>query len=283
MQPATTPSNRPVSDTEPCSGVRKPSSREIIRKIVDALNDIAGVETVFKNGAVHPGGPHYRLAGMSGPISIGEDECRALGALIDAFNPTNAFIIGNAFGLSGVFVAAMMQARRGQRTVTLDNQSEGEGQRIARIAEQLRERLGCDILINWKGSSPVDIPAAAENKLYDFIFIDGLHRHPQVTRDFFGILPIATPNAIVCWHDYWMTGIPKSVEEAQRAGFQCIKVNTSCEMVFGSRDEGVFNTICSLFENTEAPKRRLRPGAFLKLCCALTSAAVRKRIAAKPR
>lgn len=251
----------------------------LIQEIVDNLREIAGVDRLWRRGAVHRGGPHYRLKGSIGPISIGEDECRLLGRLIQDFRPRRCFIVGNAFGLSSVFIAKMMESNGGRHVVTLDNQSEGNGRRCADVAAELARRMRCRLLKNHKGTSPADIPSAAGAERYDLLFLDGLHRHPQVTRDFRGALDIATPDAVFVWHDYWMLGIHQSVEDAQRAGFRCLKINTSCEMVFGTRNDRLFDRLPDLHENTEPPRRRLRAAAALKACSAVLTGAVKARFA----
>ena len=243
----------------------------LIDDIVTGLDEIAGLDALWPRGAVHRGGPHYRLRGTVGPVSIGMDECRVFGKLIQETRPARCFIIGNAFGLSSVFIAKMMEQCGGQHVVTLDNQSEGDGQRNAAIAQSLTERLECRLLSNRKGESPRDIPRVAGERPYDMILIDGLHRHPQVTRDFLGVREIATDDAVFCWHDYWMLGIPQSVAEAQRCGFHCVKVNSSCEIVLGTRNESVYHRIEALYDNTEPPRKRLRPTAFLKACHAMAT------------
>jgi hypothetical protein len=129
--------------------------------------------------------------------------------------------------------------------------------------------MQCRLLKNKWGWSPQDIPGAVEDESYDLIFIDGDHSHPQVTRDFEGVQPLVRDTTILCWHDFWMAGVPESVQAAQAAGYRCIKVNSSCEMVFGTRSAAVFERIVSLYTNSEPPLRRQRPLAWLKLYNAL--------------
>lgn len=253
----------------------------VIRNIVRNLDDIVRLETVFRRGAVHAGGPHYRLRGTLGPISIGEDECIVFGRLIKELRPVNCFIIGNGFGLSSVFISKMMEMHGGKSVITLDAKCEGDGDLCFEVAARLRDSLQCRILTNRYGWSPQDIDRAADAEAYDLIFIDGLHRHPQASMDFQGVRHLAHRDTIICWHDYWMLGIGQSVEEAQRVGYHCLKVNTSCEMVFGTQSEAVHRRIDSLYDNTEEPHKRLRPAAFLKACNALLVGAVRRLVAGR--
>ena len=244
-------------------------SADLIRAIVTTLDDFAEIDRVWPKGLVHTGGPHYRLRGMHSPISIGDDECQVFGRLIEAFRPVNAFIIGNAFGLSSVFIAKMMERCGGRSVITLDSKSEGNGERCFCIAAELSERLHTSLLTNKVGWSPKDIDNAVEDDSYDLIFIDGKHAHPQVTLDFEGCGSLIHDCTIVCWHDYWVSGIPQSVAVAEKNGFHCLKVNTSCEMVFGTLSQERFERLSHLFSNGEPPRRRFRVGAFLKVLYAL--------------
>ena len=245
--------------------VTQSTSTGLINEIVADLEAISSIEQVWPRGLVHSGGPHYRLRGMLSPISIGQDECRAFGKVIETFRPSNAFIVGNAFGMSSVFIAKMMEGCCGRAVVTLDSMSEGDGERCFRIAGELRDRQQAEILTNKVGWSPQDVDAAADDDAYDLIFIDGRHTHPQVTRDFEACQHLATDETILCWHDYWIRGIPQSVAVAENNGFRCLKVNTSCEMAFGTRSLERFEQLGQLFKNSEIPRPRFRFGTYAKL------------------
>jgi predicted O-methyltransferase YrrM len=251
----------------------------VVRDIVRNLDQISGLDRVWTQGVVHRGGPHYRLKGTLGPVSLGEDECIVFGRLVREFKPRNCFIIGNAFGMSSVFIAKTMEQNGGQSVITLDSKSEGEGERCFQTAAELGRRMGCRILANKAGWSPQDIPNAVESTSYDLIFIDGDHSHPQVTRDLHGVMHLVRDDTILCWHDYWLAGVPESVAEAQKLGVRCVKVNSSCEIVFGTRSAEVFRRIQAVFGTTEEPRKRQRPLAYLKLYAALFQGAVNKYLA----
>ena len=51
--------------------------------------------------------------------------------------------------------------------------------------------------------------------MHQLVFIDGEHRHPQVTRDLRGILPFTDRRTIFVWHDFWLPGIPQAVRAAR--------------------------------------------------------------------
>jgi predicted O-methyltransferase YrrM len=130
---------------------------ESLLRVITALNRITETSLVWPQGLMNPG-HHY-------PISIGEDECVVFGKLITALRPQQAFIIGNAFGFSSAYIADVMQKNGGKSVISLDNQSEGDGQRAAAIAQELSLSLGVDsILKNKKGSSPDDIAKSVEER-----------------------------------------------------------------------------------------------------------------------
>jgi predicted O-methyltransferase YrrM len=252
--------------------------RTLTRRVVASLESIAGLERIWKHGVVHAGGPHYRLAGTTGPVSIGEDECVLLGRLIARFRPANCFIIGNGFGLSSALIAKAMEANGGVSVVTLDNTREGDGQRCFETAEQLRIRMDCRILHTKVGTSPQDVDTAAGTALYDLVLIDGGHVHPQVINDFRGIRHLVRTESILCWHDCWLPGVFESVAEAQRSGYRCLRVNSSCEMAFGTRDEALFRELELLFDQAETPTRRSHPLARLMLSRSFTWAVIKRHV-----
>jgi len=221
---------------------------ESLNRVLSALDSTVETSLVWPRGLVNPGGPHRRLKGHKYPISIGEDECLVFGKLIKAFRPEHCFIIGNAFGLSSVYIADAMKAHGGKSVVTLDNQSEGDGQKMARIAQGLADKLDLgSILTNKKGSAPQDIAANADQSKYDLIFIDGLHRHPQVTHDLHGVIPYVKDDSLVVFHDSWIVGVPEAVAEAKKLGFRCLWIPTSCEMIVATKSEARFAELQKTF------------------------------------
>lgn len=251
---------------------------KLVREVYDALAQIVPLDRLWMNGVVHPGGPHYRLDGTLGPVSFGEDECVEMGRFVQEFRPSNCFIIGNAFGTSSVYIAKAMQACGGTSVITLDNKSEGDGERCAKIAEDLRQRVDARLLTNRYGWSPKDIISLTDGKKFDLVLIDGLHAHPQVTEDYHGIQDVLHEQSIICWHDYWLNGVPESVATAESEGFHCVKVNTSGELVFGTKDSAVLERIKATFPGWEKPRKQTRYVALARLYTGLVRAAVRKRL-----
>lgn len=224
----------------------------ILAQITQALDEFTGLETVWPHGLIRPGGPHYRLRGTAGPSSLGADECLALGRLALEFQPARTFILGNGFGLSAAFLARLTSRFRGQ-VLTLDNQSEGDGARCFQAAAYLRDHLPCPNLYNHLGASPDAIPALAADGPFHLVLIDGAHHHPQVTIDFHAIRPHLHSAGIVIWHDYWLPGVVQSVATAQKEGWYCLRLPTSCEIVFGTRHAGTFATLSALYPTAGPP------------------------------
>lgn len=237
-------------------------------RVVSALNEVAESSLVWPRGLLHPGGPHRVLAGSLFPVSIGEDECAVFGRLIERFRPEHTFIIGNAFGFSSCYIADVMRQHGGQRVVTLDNEIEGKGQACAAIARRLADRLELSLLRNRKGRSPADTAWAVESERNDLVFIDGDHRHPQVTRDFEAILPYTSEHTIFVWHDFWLPGIYPCLRVAAGYGFRWLWLPTSCEMVLGMRDAATFSALQEMFpdsvENQKAHSSLLAPAILTK-------------------
>jgi len=217
-------------------------------RVLHALERVAATSLVWPEGLLNPGGPHRRLDGHLYPISIGDDECLVFGKLIEALRPQHCFIIGNAFGLSSAYIACMMRDHGGRSVTTLDDRSEGEGVLIAEVAQSLAGQLQLDsILENVHGRAPGDIPVAAKQPSYQLIFVDGLHRHPQVTRDFRGMLPYCAADTVIVFHDSWIIGVPEAVREAKERGMYCWWVPTSCEMILVTAKRSLFAELQRLF------------------------------------
>lgn len=232
-------------------------ARNTLNHVLRSLAEVARTSPTWSTGLLNPGGPHYRLEGHLYPISIGEDECLVFGQLIESLKPKHCYIIGNAFGLSSAYIACMMRDHGGRSVTTIDDQSEGDGKRIAGVAQALADHLDLgEILDNLVGRAPEDIPATANQPSYDLIFIDGLHRHPQVTHDFLGTLPYCNDDTVVVFHDSWIVGVPEAVAEAKKQGMHCLWIPTSCEMILATRNRALFDNLQALFPSGVENRRR---------------------------
>jgi len=56
---------------------------ESLSRVTAALDAMADVGFLWHGGLLNPGGPHRRLKAFHYPISIGEDECRVFGKLVE--------------------------------------------------------------------------------------------------------------------------------------------------------------------------------------------------------
>jgi len=239
-----------------------------LHRVVSALNEVTDTSLVWPRGLINPGGPHRVLAGTLFPVSIGEDECAVFGTLIERFRPVHTFIVGNAFGFSSSYIADVMRQHGGKSVVTLDSEVEGRGKDCADIARQVADRLELDLLKNKKGQSPQDTALMVETDRHDLVFIDGNHGHPQVTRDFHGILPFTHSATILVWHDFWLPGIIPCLRDAERRGFKWLWLPTSCEMVLGVQDESIFADLQTMFpegvQNQQQHSSLLAPAILAK-------------------
>ncbi len=240
-----------------------------LQRVVTALDKVARTSLVWPRGLINPGGPHRVLAGTLLPVSIGEDECAVFGRLIERFRPAHTFIVGNAFGFSSCYIADVMSQHGGQSVVTLDSEVEGRGRDCAAVARRLADTLQLNLLRNKKGRSPEDTARAVETDCHDLVFIDGDHRHPQVMRDFEGILPYTDEHTIFVWHDFWMTGIVPCLRLAESRGMKWMGLPTSCEMILGTRDAGIFSELRDMFpagiENQSPHSPLLAPAIIAKI------------------
>lgn len=234
-----------------------------ISAIIPVLEELADVRVLWKHGLMNPGGPHRRLAGSLSPISIGEDECRVFGRLIEAFRPENAFIVGNAFGLSSTYIALAMRDAGADHVIAMDTETEGDGASCAVLARTLAKRLSLDLLHAKKGESPQDTPFVIESEQYDLVFLDGNHLRPYVRDDLHGVLPYLKDDSVVVFHDYFMPGVREGVAAAHAAGLSCLWLPTSCEMVLATKCPTRLAALCAVFpEGRTDPEHQRRPLAY---------------------
>ena len=167
--------------------------------------------------------------------------------------------------------------------VTLDSEVEGRGRDCAAVARRLADALQLSLLKNKKGRSPEDTAWAVETQCHDLVFIDGDHRHPQVMRDFEGILPYTDEHTIFVWHDFWMTGIVPCLRLAERHGMKWLGLPTSCEMILGTRDAAIFADLQSMFpesiENQQPHSPLLAPAIIAKIIAQLAWESITYRLA----
>lgn len=63
-----------------------------------------------------------------------------------------------------------------------------------------------------RAASPDILPIVKPRHGWDFAFIDGNHNGGQPLRDIQGLLPCLTTDAIVIFHDGWLTGVKEAID-----------------------------------------------------------------------
>jgi hypothetical protein len=139
--------------------------------------------------------------------------------------PKNIFIIGNAFGLSTIFLAELFPDAE---IDVIDAEIEGLETKIGSdLTEEVNKKDFGNIKLT-KGFSPQDLPQAMRAKRYNLIFIDGLHTNEQILLDFYGILPYCDEKCILYLHDVAFAKMFESWEiiknEGEKAGFKSFEM-----------------------------------------------------------
>jgi hypothetical protein len=52
---------------------------------------------------------------------------------------------------------------------------------------------------------------------------------------------------VIVLHDFWLRGVQRCAEALEAAGFHCLLVRTSCEIVLCTRDQATFEKLRELF------------------------------------
>lgn len=75
------------------------------------------------------------------------------------------------------------------------------------------ERIGgVDVVRLVRAASPDVLPIVMPRDGWDFAFIDGNHTGEQPLRDIKGLLPCLRLDAIVVWHDAWLTPVKEAID-----------------------------------------------------------------------
>ncbi len=122
-------------------------------------------------------------------------------SLCPVWNPSNVFIIGNAFGLSSIFLSVLNPQAT---VVAIDAAVEGlDNDRGNQLTRQIALEEGLQLEV-VHGVSPQDVPSIVKNRLngkVDLVFIDGLHTEHQQELDFEACWEFGRDRAIYCFHD----------------------------------------------------------------------------------
>lgn len=129
--------------------------------------------------------------------------------------PENIFIIGNAFGLSTIFLAELFPDAS---IDVIDAEIEGLETKIGSdLTKEINKKEFGNIKLT-KGFSPQDLPQAMRAKKYNLIFIDGLHTNEQILLDFYGMLPYCDEKCTIYFHDVAFAKMFESWEIIKKEG-----------------------------------------------------------------
>jgi len=128
-------------------------------------------------------------------------------------DPRRIFVVGNAYGLSTLALAAVFP-----RAAIDVIDAEVWGSWVATGTSLTRKivaegDLDVQLVV---GSSPLDTPAALRGRAYDLVFIDGKHTHRHMVDDFRGIRPYLAMWSLVILHDVALCGLQAGVAEILR-------------------------------------------------------------------
>jgi hypothetical protein len=111
--------------------------------------------------------------------------------------PRNAFVIGNAYGISAVTLGEMLKPIA---VDAIDAEVRDDGALASDVTRRVAKRLGVDLKLT-KGFSPQDVGRACRAANYDLVFVDGLHTDEAMLADFNGMKDRLADRCAVYFHD----------------------------------------------------------------------------------
>lgn len=142
------------------------------------------------------------------PASLPYEDGKALYTLITKAQSRQTLEIGMAYGISTLFMLQGHQDNGGGEHVAIDpyQSTWWEGIGLLNV-----ERAGFDGMFQCiEAPSFVALPQLlAQDKKFDFIFIDGNHRFEFTLVDFFYADKLLKPGGHVMFHDTWLPSIRK--------------------------------------------------------------------------
>ena len=118
------------------------------------------------------------------------------------YSPQNVLVIGNAFGWSALALGLMLPRAL---VVAIDAGLEGDATAVgAKLTRRIADEEGVAVRV-VDALSPRDLGRIVETEFrgaaLDFVLVDGLHTNEQLTRDFEGTVPYASPECVFALHD----------------------------------------------------------------------------------
>ena len=151
--------------------------------------------------------PFARLFDAAGrPVGVGAglapQEIEFLELLLGTVSPSNALVVGNAFGWSSIAVGMSAPSAR---VVAMEAGLEGDGTDAGTaLTHAIAGEEGLRVRV-VSAFSPRDTAAVVAQEFdgapLDFVLIDGLHVNEQLLRDIEGVLPFVSPDCIFFLHD----------------------------------------------------------------------------------
>jgi predicted O-methyltransferase YrrM len=148
------------------------------------------------------------------------DERLFLYSFVRGFRPERALEIGVLRGGSAAIITNAMEENGKGRLVGIDPEPD--------LAVKERDLQGRYTLL--REFSPRAIPAArdAAGGAFEFVLIDGLHIHDQVTKDLAGVLPYLADGAYILFHDAFHYGVAAAIREAVESNPRLIDCGYPC-------------------------------------------------------
>lgn len=171
---------------------------------VDELHP-PGIKLILTSSFCIVGGPD---------VSMSCAELYTVRKVIEHFRPGGCFIVGNAFGFSATYIAAVMSDNGGQRVVTIDSVVGDGALRQHAIATRLVAKANFPIpLVHTVGLSPQDLRSCCFNDVYDLVVIDASHGKDDVYADYAGIRAFSRFDTLFVFHDTAILGVAPAIDQ----------------------------------------------------------------------
>jgi predicted O-methyltransferase YrrM len=142
--------------------------------------------------------PILKLQEISTGYGMPTSDMNVFSVISDRFDKPKIFAIGNAFGLSTLYLGLLFP---GSSIDCIDDHSEGnDGKRGTEITNAIAQKHNIDLKITV-GRSPEDTKKAMRHRNYDLIFIDGNHTNEQMIADFNSLEGSLSENCACFFHD----------------------------------------------------------------------------------
>lgn len=166
-------------------------------KIYDKVIDLYLKENLILKKSSY--GNYHIIDGLHTGGGITKLEVEYIEKYKDEFLSPNIFIIGNAFGFSTFVFSKIF---KNASIDVIDAETEGNDNKVgSKITKDIAIKNNLNINLTI-GYSPADVEKAMRHKIYDIVFIDGLHTNDQIILDFDAIKSFLNNEKYICFfHD----------------------------------------------------------------------------------